>query len=298
MTARSFRDTLKSNDFIITAEVGQTKGADTTKIIEYIGLLRDKVHALNATDNKSSVMRYPAIGSCLLIREMGGEAVMDVTCRDRNRLAIQADLLFAWSRGISNVLCLTGDAIEYGDDRQAKPVFDVDCLQLIRLVQSLNSGKDMGSNELTGATNFCIGITALPRAESNGSHQASLTKKLEIGVDFVVTQAAYDVDDLKKLVSEVRAIDRKVKVLAGIMPLVSVGMGRYINSNMPGIHVPDNVLSEMSQAPAGKAILSGINIAARMIKQLKNEKICDGVHIMFPGREERIPDVIEAAGLS
>ncbi|MDP2920286.1 MAG: methylenetetrahydrofolate reductase [Dehalococcoidia bacterium] len=298
MAAKAFRETLKTNDFIVTAEVGPTKGSDTTKIIEYIGSLRDKVHALNATDNKSSVMRFPSIGSCLLIKELGGEAVMDVTCRDRNRLAIQADLLFAWSRGIGNVLCITGDAMEYGDDRQAKPVFDIDCIQLIRLVQSLNSGKDMGGNELTGATNFCIGITTTPRANSDGTRQISLERKLEAGVDFILTQAVYDLEDIRKLMTSVRKLDRNVKVLAGIMPLVSVGMGRYMNSNMPGIFVPDSILTEMSRALAGKAILTGISIAARMINQIKEEKICDGVHIMFPGREERIHEVLEAAGLS
>ncbi|MFH1032386.1 MAG: methylenetetrahydrofolate reductase [Chloroflexota bacterium] len=296
MTVKTFRETLKAGRFIVTAEVGSIKGSDTTRMIENIGLLYDKVHALNATDNKSSVMRFPSLGTCLLVKDLGGEPILDVVCRDRNRLAIQADLLFAWSRGITNVLCLTGDSIEFGDDKQAKPVFDLDCSQLISLVKALNSGKDMAGNELTGGTDFCIGVTATSKLDE--PQQAKLQKKLQEGIDFILMQAAYDIDELKRLMAFVRKSDGKVKVIVGIMPLVSVAMGNYMNSNVPGIFVPRQILEKMAEAPRGKAISTGIELAMKMIKQLKEEKICDGVHIMFPGHEERIPEIIEAAGLS
>ncbi len=296
MTVNTFRERLKSDSFVVTAEIGSVKGSDITTVIENIGLLRDKVDALNATDNKSSVMRFPSIGSCLSIKELGVEPVMDVTCRDRNRLAIQADLLFAWSRGISNVLCLTGDPIEFGDDNEAKAVFDLDCVQLIRLVHSLNYGKDMAGHELNGNTDFCIGVTATC-GNNPLEDQPKLQKKLEAGVDFIQTHAIYDIDDLKRLMSFIRKYDKKVKVLVGITPLVSVAMGKYMNSNMPGVFVPDRLLAEMAIAPKGRAIATGIEIAARMVRQMKKEGLCDGVHIMFIGHEERIPDVIEAAGL-
>lgn len=297
MTVKTLREALKTDGFIITAEAGTVKGSDTTRIIEQVGLLRDKVHALDATDNKSSVMRYSSLGTCLLIKELGGEPVLNVTCRDRNRLAIQADLLFAWSRGISNVLCLTGDAIEVGEDKHAKAVFDLDCVQLIQLVKTLNSGRDMIGNELEGGTDFCIGVTTTCRDGSPESQQAGIQKKLEARVDFMLTQAVYEIDGLKKLMNFVKKLDGKVKALAGIMPLVSVAMGKYMNSNVPGIFVPDSMLAEMAQAPRGASIAKGIELAAKMIKQIREEKICDGVHIMFPGREDRITDVIEAAGL-
>jgi methylenetetrahydrofolate reductase (NADPH) len=297
MPTKAFREVLKTESFIVTADVGPVKGSDTTRMIEQVGLLRDKVHALNATDNKSSVMRYPSLGSCLLIKELGGEPVLNITCRDRNRLAIQADLLFAWSRGISNVLCVTGDSMEVGEDMQAKPVFDLNCIQLIHLVKTLNSGKDMSGNELNGGTDFCIGATTAWCANPTESQQASLQKKLETSIDFILTQAVYEIDDLKRLMSFVRKLDVEVKVLVGIMPLVSVAMGRYMNSNMPGVSVPERFLSEMAQAPRGAAVAKGIELAAKMVGQIREEKICDGVHIMFPGREERIPDVIEASGL-
>jgi methylenetetrahydrofolate reductase (NADPH) len=297
MAVKTFREILETNHFIITAEVGATKGSDTTRMIENIELLRDKVHALNATDNKSSVMRFPSLGSCLLIKELGGEPILDISCRDRNRLAIQADLLFAWSRGISTVLCITGDAIELGDDRRAKSVFDLDCLQLIYLVHTLNASKDIVGNELSGGTDFCIGVTTTAGANTVESQLTRLQNKLEAGVDFIQTQGVYDIDDLKKLITFIRKLDDRVKILAGIVPLVSVAMGKYMNSNLPGVFVPDCLLAEMAQAPKGFAISKGVEIAARMVKQIQEEKICDGIHIMFVGHEERIPDVIEAAGL-
>lgn len=297
MASKTFREILKTDGFIITAEASPIKGSDTTRMIEQVGLLRDKVHALGATDNKSSVVRYSSLGACLLIKELGGEPVLNVTCRDRNRLAIQSDLLFAWSRGIGNVLCLTGDAIEVGEDKQAKSVFDIDCVQLIHLVKTLNSGKDMTGNELDGGTDFCIGVTTTWCANPTESQEASLRKKLDMSVDFIMTQAVYEVDDIIKLMAFVRRYYGRVKVLAGIMPLVSVAMGKYINSNVPGISVPERVLTEMSQAPRGTAIGKGIELAAKMIGQIRDEKICDGVYIVFPGRDERISDVIEAAGL-
>ncbi|HEX9896993.1 MAG TPA: methylenetetrahydrofolate reductase [Dehalococcoidales bacterium] len=298
MPAKPFREMLKGDQFLVTAETGATKGSDTTKMVEYIELLRDKVHALSATDNKSAVMRYPSLGHCLLIKELGGEPVLDVTCRDRNRLAIQADLLFAWSRGIGTVLCLTGDSIEVGEDKKAKAVSDLDCVQLIDLVHALNSGKDMTGSELNGGTDFCIGVTATTHDDRGESKATKLQEKLAVGVDFVIIQAVYAIDDLKRLVDFIRSCDTKVKVLAGIMPLVSVAMGRYMNSNMPGIFVPNYVLDEMAQAPKGKSLSTGIELAVKMIRKIREEKICDGVHIMFPGREERIRDVIELAELA
>lgn len=297
MPIKPFREMLKTDQFLVTAETGVTKGSDTTRMVECIELLRDKVHAISATDNKSAVMRYPSLGTCLLIKELGGEPVLDITCRDRNRLAIQADLLFAWSRGISTVLCVTGDSMDVGEDKQAKAVYDLDCDQLVKLVHTLNSGKDMVGSELNGGTDFCIGITTPAKEKSNTGTEERLRKKLAPGVDFVIIQAIYSLDDLKRLVTSIIKNDTKVKILAGIMPLISVAMGRYMNSNMPGVFVPEHVLDEIAQAPKGRSLSAGIEFAAKMIRQIKEEKICDGVHIMFPGREERIGEVMELGGL-
>jgi methylenetetrahydrofolate reductase (NADPH) len=296
MTA-SFRETLKTKDFIVTAEAAPVKGSNMSKPIENIELLKDKVDALNVTDNQSSVMRYPSLGTCLLIKERGGEAVLQITCRDRNRLAIQGDLLFAWSRGIGNVLCLTGDSIDVGDHKEAKPVFDLDSVQLIHLVHTLNSGKDMAGNDLDGGIDFCIGTTATPSADPLEPQLVKVGKKLEAGVSFIQTQAVYELDELKRFVEFVRKKDAKVKVLAGIVPAIGAKMAEYMNENVPGIFVPQYIIDELAQAPKGKGVSKGIEIAARMIRQVKEEKICDGVHIMFIGREEKVPEILKSAGL-
>jgi 5,10-methylenetetrahydrofolate reductase len=295
--ARDFRETLKTKDFVITAEAAPTKGSNVERSLEHIELLKDKVDALNVTDNQSSVMRYPSVGICLLIKEHGGEAVLQVTCRDRNRLAIQADLLFAWSRGVRNVLCLTGDSIDVGDHKEAKPVFDLESVQLIHLVHTLNSGKDMAGNELNGGTDFCIGTTATPSADPIEPQLVKVQKKLEAGVDFIQTQAVYDLDELKRFVEFVRKHDQKVKVLLGIVPVIGAKMAQYMNDNVPGIFVPQYIIDELAQAPKGTGITKGIEIAARLIRKAKEEKLCDGAHIMFIGKEEKVPEILQAVGL-
>jgi len=294
---RPFRETLRTKDFIVTAEAGPVKGINTQKMIEHIELLKDKVDGLNVTDNQSAVMRYPSVGACLLIKEHGGEPILQVTCRDRNRLAIQADLLFAYSRGIKNVLCLTGDSIDVGDHKEAKPVFDLDSVQLIHVVRSLNSGKDMVGNELDGAVDYCIGASATPSADPIEPQLIKFEKKLDAGVDFIQTQAVYDLDEFKRFMERARKIDEKVKILAGIVPVVGAKMARYMNENVPGISVPQYIIDELAQAPKGTGVSKGIEIAAKMIRQIREEKICDGVHIMFIGREEKVPEILEAAGI-
>lgn len=295
--ARPFREILKTKDFVVTAEAGPGKGSNVAKMIEHINLLKDKVDGLNVTDNQSSVMRYPSLGTCLLIKEHGGEPILQITCRDRNRLAIQADLLFAYSRGINNVLCLTGDSIDVGDHKEAKPVFDLDSVQLIYLVHTLNTGKDMAGNELDGGIDFCIGTTATPSADPLEPQLIKVEKKLKAGVSFIQTQAVYDLDEFKRFMEHARKMDGEVKILAGVVPVIGAKMAAYMNENVPGIFVPQYIIDELAQAPKGTGVSKGIEIAARMIKQIKEEKICDGVHIMFIGREERVPEILEAAGL-
>lgn len=295
--ATPFRETLKTKDFVVTAEAAPGKGSSVAKTIEHIELLKDKVDALNVTDNQSSVMRYPSLGVCLLIKEHGGEPVLQVTCRDRNRLAIQADLLFAYSRGVDNVLCLTGDSVDVGDHKEAKPVFDLDSVQLIRLVHTLNSGKDMAGNELDGGIDFCIGTSASPSSDPLEPQLIKVEKKLRAGVDFIQTQAVYELDELKRFTEFVRSIDKDVKILAGIVPVVGVKMAAYMNENVPGVFIPQQIIDELAEAPKGTGVAKGIEIAARMIRQIEDEKVCDGVHIMFIGREDKVPEILESAGL-
>ncbi|MBE0430283.1 MAG: methylenetetrahydrofolate reductase [Dehalococcoidia bacterium] len=296
--ATPFRETLKTKKFVVTAEAAPGKGSNVAKTIEHIELLKDKVDALNVTDNQSSVMRYPSVGVCLLIKEHGGEPVLQITCRDRNRLAIQADLLFAYSRGISNVLCLTGDSVDVGDHKEAKQVFDLDSVQLIHLVHTLSSGKDMAGNELDGAVDFCIGTSASPSSDPLEPQLIKVEKKLRAGVDFIQTQAVYDLDELKRFTEFVRKIDQDVKILGGIVPVIGVKMASYMNENVPGIFIPQSLIDELAEAPKGTGVAKGIEMAARLIRQIKEQNVCDGVHIMFIGREDRVPEILEAAGLA
>ncbi len=294
--AKAFKEVLESGSFVVTSEIGPPKGTNLEKVIHHIDLLKDKVDALNVTDNQSSVMRYPSLGTTLLIREHGGEPILQMTCRDRNRMALQADLLFAYSRGVRNVLCLTGDSITVGDHKEARGVFDLDSVQLLHMVRTLESGKDLGENELDGAVKFCAGAIVTPEAKPIEPQLIKFEKKIQAGAEFFQTQAIYDLDNFKKFMKYARGLDKNIKILAGIVLLVSARMAKYMNESVPGIFVPQALIDEIASAEKGKAVQKGIQIAGRLIKQLKEEAICDGVHIMAIGREEVVPDILAAAG--
>jgi len=291
----SFKEVLESGRFVVTSEIAPPKGTNLETMLHHIELLKDKVDALNVTDHQSSVMRFPSIGGCLAIKENGGEPILQMTCRDRNRMALQAELLLAYSRGIRNVLCLTGDAIPVGDHKEAKGVFDLDSVQLLRAVHLLESGSDMGGNELDGAVEFCAGAIVTPEANPIEPQLIKFEKKVESGAVFFQTQAVYDLDNFARFMQHARRFP--VKILAGIVLLSSARMARYMTENVPGIFVPQDLIDEMATAPKGEALTRGIEIAGRMIAALKKESICDGVHIMAIGKEEVVPDILAAAGL-
>jgi len=294
--APSFREVLKSDKFVITSEIGPPKGTNIEKMLHHIDLLKDKVDALNVTDHQSSVMRFPSIGGCLAIKEQGGEPILQMTCRDRNRLALQAELLFAYTRGVRNVLCLTGDAVVVGDHKAAKGVFDLDSAQLLKTIRQLEAGKDLGENELDGAVEFCAGAIVTPEANPIEPQLIKFEKKIEAGAEFFQTQAIYDLDKFAKFMEYARQFP--VKILAGIILLVSARMATYMTENVPGVLVPQNLIDELAAAPKGEAINKGIEIAGQMIATLEKESICDGVHVMAIGREEVVPDILKAAGLT
>jgi len=294
--AQSFREVLKSDKFVITSEIGPPKGTNIEKMLHHIDLLKDKVDALNVTDHQSSVMRFPSIGGCLAIKEQGGEPILQMTCRDRNRLALQAELLFAYTRGVRNVLCLTGDAVVVGDHKAAKGVFDLDSAQLLKTIQQMEEGKDLGGNELDGAVEFCAGAIVTPEANPIEPQLIKFEKKIEAGAEFFQTQAIYDLDKFAKFMEYARQFP--VKILAGIILLVSARMAKYMTENVPGVFVPQNLVDELAAAPKGEAINKGIEIAGRMIATIKKESICDGVHVMAIGKEEVVPDILKAAGLA
>lgn len=289
----AFKQAFADKDFVITAEVGPPKGTNIGELLEHIDLLKDKVDGLNVTDNQTSVMRISSLAICRLILDHGGEPILQLTCRDRNRLALQSELLSAWVLGVKNVLCLTGDFISAGDHPQAKPVFDLDSVQLLQAVGLLNNGSDLAGNEMLGGTDLFAGAVVTPEADPIEPQMIKYQKKIMAGAKFIQTQAIYDIDNFKRFMEKARA--EGVKIMAGIVLLTNAGMARYMNKNVPGIFVPDDLIKELVDAPKGKKLDAGIRIAGRMIKQLRDEKICDGVHIMAIGKEGVVPDILKAA---
>ena len=293
--APSFRDVLDSGKFVITSEIGPPKGTNLEKMMHHINLLKDKVDALNVTDHQSSVMRFPSIGGALAIKEEGGEPILQMTCRDRNRMALQAELLFAYTRGIKNVLCLTGDAVFVGDHKMARGVFDLDSSQLLQTIRLLESGKDLGGNDLDGKVAFCKGAIVTPEADPLEPQLIKFEKKIDLGAEFFQTQAIYDLDKFRDFMEFAKKF--KTKILAGIILLVSARMAKFMNNNVPGVFVPQPLIDELASAPKGTALKKGIEITGRMIRQIKEEGLCDGVHIMAIGKEEVVPDILHVAGL-
>lgn len=295
MGSTKFKEALDSGRFVVTSEVAPPKGTNLEKMAHHVELLRDKVDAMNVTDHQSSVMRFPSLGGALLVKEMGGEPILQMTCRDRNRLALQADLLFAAARGIGNVLCLTGDSVILGDHKEAKGVFDLESSQLLAAVRTLERGKDMGGNALEGAPAFCAGAIVTPEANPLEPQLIKFEKKVDAGAEFIQTQAVYDLDNFKTFMDYARAFP--VKILAGVILLTSAPMARFMNKNVAGVRVPQGLIDEMDAAPKGRKVDQGIEIAGRMIRRIRDERMCDGVHIMAIGKEDRVPDIMEAAGL-
>lgn len=296
MAKSLFEEKLYSGKFLVTTEVGPPKGADVSETCHHIDLLRDEVDAINVTDHQSSVMRYPSLGGCLLVKERGGEPILQMTCRDRNRLALQADLLFAYSRGIGNVLCLTGDSIDVGDHKEAKPVFDLDSVQLLEMIRTMESGTDMAGNNLKGAPKFCVGASVHPEADYVEPQLVKLDKKVAAGAQFLQTQGIFDLTSFRRFMQY--ASQFNVKILAGIIVMASARMAKYMNDNVPGIIVPQAIIEELATAEKGKGLQKGIEIAARLIKTIKEENLCHGVHIMAVGNESIVPQILEAAQLA
>jgi len=290
----SLRALLAAGKFVVTAEVGPLKGTDTTEIEEVAELLRGRVDAANVTDQQSSVLRLGSLATSHLLREKGLEPVFQMTCRDRNRLALQSDLLSAYALGIENILAITGDLPALGDHPEAKPVYDLDSVQLLWVIKELNEGHDMMGNELNGKPYFFPGAVVNPGADTEAALELQLIKmekKIALGAKFFQTQAIYDIDTFVKFMKRVEGFN--IPILAGTIPLKSAGMARFMNKNVAGVFVPEDLINKL--ATAEDKARTGIEIAADLIKQLKD--ICHGVHIMAIGWEKKVPEIIEAAGL-
>jgi len=285
------REAIDSGKFIVTSEVGPPKGANIEHALQDAELLRGRVDGINVTDIQASAMRLGSMVTCHLLKEAGHNPIFQMTCRDRNRLALQSDLLSAWVLGISDVLCLTGDYTTLGDHPQAKPVFDLDSVSLLHAATGLVQGHDMAGNELDGKPDFTLGAVVNPGAEPLEPQIIKLEQKVEAGARFIQTQAVYDVAAFERFIKAASHI--KVPILVGIVLLKSAGMAKYMNRNVAGVFVPDPLIKEMTDAP--DKVAASVDIAARLIKELG--PMAQGAHIMPIGWDKHVPRVLDAAGL-
>ncbi|MEE9617284.1 MAG: methylenetetrahydrofolate reductase [Anaerolineae bacterium] len=286
-------ESIAAGKFVVTAEVGPPKGTDVAHLLEMTELLRDHVDAINVTDQQSSVMMLGSLTVCHLLRQRGIEPVFQVTCRDRNRIALQSDLLSAAVLGIENVLCLTGDYVTLGDHPQAKPVFDLDSVTLLRAMAVLQEGHDLAGKPLRGTPTFFPGAVVSPEANPLGPQIAKMEKKVAAGARFFQTQAVYDPAQFETFVRQVEHLH--VPILVGIILLKSAGMARFMNSNVAGVNVPDGLIEEIGSASRPDRPAKAVEIAARLIRDMKG--LCQGVHIMTLGWERYVPQLLQEAGL-
>src|SRR5205809_2444995 len=293
MGVRRLREVLESGEFVTTVEYNPPKGTDITPIMDNAKALLGKVHGVNVTDNTAAILRAGSLSVCRMLFEMGHDPVMQVTCRDRNRLAIQSDLLSAHLLGIRNILCLTGDYPTVGDHKDAKPVYDLDSVQIMQLVQGLNNGRDLAGNKLDGSTDFVIGAAVTPEADPVGPMVVKFETKVNAGVQFFQTQAIFHPDLFNSFMRAVRKF--KVRVLAGILLLRSAKMAEFLNANIPGVAVPEEMIAELRAAGDKHALDVGVEIAVRTIKAVRPH--CDGVHIMAIKAIDRLPEILTKAEL-
>ncbi|MHB8105772.1 MAG: methylenetetrahydrofolate reductase [Dehalococcoidales bacterium] len=292
----SLQSQLESGKFAISCEFGPIKGVDIHEIHENIEVLKGKVDAANVTDQQSSIMRMSGLVTASLCVQGGLEPIFQLTCRDRNRIALQSDLLGAWVMGIKNVLALTGDMAAKGDHPQAKDVFDLDSVTLLQAITRLNEGFDLSNNELKGKPTFFPGAVVKVESNTEASTELQISKmqkKIVAGAKFFQTQAVYDPASFEKFMK--RAEKFKTPVMVGIIPLKNAGFARYMNTNVAGIRVPDDLIQKMADAAKEDREKVGIQIAADLIKEMK--PMCQGVHIMAIGWEKKVPQIMAAAGL-
>ena len=290
------KEALESGKFVITGELGPPKGVNIEKMMEEAEqYLKDRVVAINVTDNQSSVMRIGSLGICAKLVQEGYEPIFQITCRDRNRLAIQSDVLSAYILGIRNILALTGDHPTLGDHPGSKPVFDLDSVSLLMTLNQLKEGKDLSGNELEGApSEIFTGASVTPGADPLEPQIIKMEKKVEAGAKFFQTQAIYEPAKFEKFMKEAEKF--KVPVLAGIVIVKSAGMAKYMNANVAGVFVPENIIKPLAEASKEDRPKVAIDLMANLMKELK--PMCQGFHIMAMGWEKYVPELLEKAGLT
>ena len=284
-----------NGQFVVTAEVGPPKGINADHLVEEAKTYLSGITAVNVTDNQSSVMRMGSLPVCVAMKNAGLTPILQLTCRDRNRIALQSELLGAAMLGIDNILCLTGDHTKMGDHPGAKPVFDLDSVSLLHTVSQLEKGVDLAGNELVGeAPKFAKGAVVSPCSDSIDAQLAKMERKVMAGAEYFQTQAVFDSERFIQFAEKAKQFGKPIQL--GVIIPKSAGMAKFMNNNVAGVHVPQDMIDELAaDKEKAKAGITGVEIAARIIKECK--PYCQGVHIMALGWEAKVPEILKLAGI-
>ena len=282
-----------NGQFVVTAEVGPPKGIHIDHLVEEATTYLSGITAVNITDNQSSVMRMGSLPTCVALKNAGLTPIFQVTCRDRNRIGLQSDLLGAAMLGIDNILCLTGDHTTLGDHPGAKPVFDLDSVSLLHTVSQLEKGVDLGGNALVGEPpKFAKGAVVSPCSDSVDAQLAKMERKVMAGADYFQTQAVFEPEKFISFMEKAKQFGKPVQL--GVIIPKSAGMAKFMNNNVAGIHVPQEMIDALAaDKERAKAGITGVEIAAKIIKECR--PYCQGVHIMALGWEAKVPELLKLA---
>jgi methylenetetrahydrofolate reductase (NADPH) len=290
----------KSGQIAVTGECGPPRGTSVAKVKEKAELLRGYVDAVNITDNQTAMVRMSSFGASLVLKQMDMHPLMQMVCRDRNRLAMQSEILSAYAHGVNTMLCLSGDHCKFGDHPMAKGVFDLDSVQLIQMVRKMcDEGKFQGGADIQGPPKMFIGAAANPFADPFELRVARLAKKVKAGADFIQTQCIFNLDKFEQWMKGVRERDlhKQIYIMAGVTPIKSVGAARYMKNKVPGMDVPDHIVERMAKTPKEKQAQEGINICIEMIQRLLSIEGVAGIHIMAIEWESAVAEIVQRSGL-
>lgn len=289
--AKSFEEALASGKFVVTSSIDPPKGIDLESLLQLVQRLKDVVDAVGISDNHNAVMCMSPWAVCRVVMEKGMEPIMHMACRDRNRIALQSDLLAAASLGIKNILCVSGDHVKFGDHGDAKPVHDIESVHLLEGAKLLTQGNDMAGNSLNGSPEFFLGATANPEADPIEPHLIKVDKKIKAGASYIVTHPVFNIEKLKRFMEHVR--QSNIKVLAGVRLLVPEEVPKYRDGSYPGLFAPEDLLEQTESADMEKCI----KVAGSTVKEIKESNLCDGVYVTAPGHEDKIQDIFKAGGI-
>ncbi len=291
---------LEAGHFAFTGELGPPRGTNGEEVKKKASYLKGMVDSVNITDNQTSVVRMSSWAACIILIQEGLEPNFQMVCRDRNRLAMQSDILGAYTHGVRNMLCLSGDHQKFGDHPDAMGVFDIDSMQLINMVKQMrDEGKFLGGADIEDPPKIFIGAASNPFAEPYEWRVHRLAKKINAGTDFIQTQCVYNMDRFREFMKRVvdMGLHEKCYILAGVTPMKSLGMARYIASQVPGMDVPDSLIDRLKGAGKGKVAEEGIKFALEQIEEFKEMEGVAGVHLMAIEWEHRVPEIAERAGV-